>query len=75
MTELAALDDNFRPYAALVAESEGRPTDLCEFATALAARLGQLASDAIIISMGKAAHWRWLRVKRGARLRWTYPSA
>lgn len=53
LSELVALDAEFSPYAAHVAEGGERPTGLCEFATALAERLGRLASDAIIISMGK----------------------
>jgi len=51
--ELADIDAGFADFAAQITASSGRPTMLPEFAQVLGSQLGTLASDAIVISMGK----------------------
>ncbi|MEM7125225.1 MAG: hexose kinase [Chloroflexota bacterium] len=51
--ELADIDGEFAAYAVQINASDKRPVNLSEFAQALSAQLGTLASEAIIISMGK----------------------
>ncbi|MCB0087552.1 MAG: hexose kinase [Caldilineaceae bacterium] len=53
MAELIALDDTLAQHQLALAQHPTSRTALCAFATALAARLNRLATDAIIISMGK----------------------
>ena len=51
--ELADIDAGFANFAAQITASSERPAMLLEFALALGSQLGTLASDAIVISMGK----------------------
>ncbi|MCB0084641.1 MAG: hexose kinase, partial [Caldilineaceae bacterium] len=53
MAELIALDNAFAQHQLAIEQHPTNRTALCTLATALAAQLHRLASDAIIISMGK----------------------